>query len=444
MRGLNKFIIPIIILIVTLCANNIQWGGNHWKNIIQADGKGYYAHLPAVFIYKDLNFSFFDSIEKKYPNPSIYYDYRVEYKGNTANKYFAGTALMMFPFFISAHFLSPVLDLPADGYSKLYLIFISISAIFYLWLGLFYFRKFLLCYSENETLISILLVLLVFSTNLFYYTVSEPAMSHIYSFACITAFVFYTKNYFESPDFKILLILSFLLGLIILIRPVNGLVILLTPFLAGSWLLFKSRLTDLMKKPDRLALSLVIAFSIVGIQFLIYKIQTGDFFIDAYGEEKFNWLMPHPFYFLFSYKKGLFVYTPILLLSLVGLFSLFKKDRFKFFSMSLFLFVLVYVLSAWWNWWYGGSFGTRVIVEYYSLAALLLLFAFEKMDTKAKRIYFYTICFACLLICQIQQFQYRYYHIHWEKMDKEHYWRSFLRIDLVPKNLNPNADLMEK
>ena len=38
----------------------------------------------------------------------------------------------------------------------------------------------------------------VFSTNLFYYTVSEPAMSHIYSFACITAFVFYTKNYFLS------------------------------------------------------------------------------------------------------------------------------------------------------------------------------------------------------------------------------------------------------
>ena len=444
MHGLNKFIISVIILIVTLCANNIQWSGNHWKNIIQADGKGYYAHLPAVFIYKDLNFSFFDSIEKKYPNPSIYYDYRVEHNGNTANKYFAGTALAMFPFFIAAHVLSTALDLPADGYSKLYLIFISISAIFYLWLGLFYLRKFLLSYSENETLVSILLVILVFSTNLFYYTVSEPAMSHIYSFACITAFVFYTKKYFESPDFKTLLILSFLLGSIILIRPVNGLVILLIPFFAGSWLLFKIRLTDLIKRPDRLALSLILVFSIVGIQFLIYKIQTGDFFIDAYGEEKFNWLMPHPFGFLFSYKKGLFVYTPILLLSLFGLFSLFKKDRFKFFTMSLFLFILVYVLSAWWNWWYGGSFGTRVVLEYYSIAALLLLFAFEKLDIRAKRIFFYIICFAFLLICQIQQFQYRYYHIHWEKMDKHHYWRSFLRIDLVPKNLNPNADLLEE
>ena len=90
MRFLNRFILPVIIVIVVVSANNIQWGGNHWKNIIEADGKGYYAHLPATFIYNDLNFSFFDSIEKRYPNPAIFYDYRVSCEGKTCNKYFSG------------------------------------------------------------------------------------------------------------------------------------------------------------------------------------------------------------------------------------------------------------------------------------------------------------------------------------------------------------------
>jgi len=53
MNWFNRLILPFIIAIVTLCAANIQWGGNNWKDIIEADGKGYYAYLPAVFIYQD-------------------------------------------------------------------------------------------------------------------------------------------------------------------------------------------------------------------------------------------------------------------------------------------------------------------------------------------------------------------------------------------------------
>src|SRR5207249_3332740 len=83
-----------------ISSSNIQWSKDNWKNIIEADGKGYYAYLPAIFIYHDLNFSFFDRVEKLHPNPAIYYDYRINYNGKTADKYFAGSALAMSPFFI--------------------------------------------------------------------------------------------------------------------------------------------------------------------------------------------------------------------------------------------------------------------------------------------------------------------------------------------------------
>ncbi|MGZ6519929.1 MAG: hypothetical protein ACXVED_20275, partial [Bacteroidia bacterium] len=100
MKLINRLIIPFIIIIVTICSSNINWGKNSWKNIILADAKGYYAYLPATFIYHDLNFSFFDSIEKKYSGPKTFYDYRVGEGSKTVDKYFAGTAIAMSPFFL--------------------------------------------------------------------------------------------------------------------------------------------------------------------------------------------------------------------------------------------------------------------------------------------------------------------------------------------------------
>lgn len=442
MRWFNKLCVPIIILIVFVSAKNIQLGGDNWKGIIKADGKGYYAYLPAIFIYNDLSFSFFDSIEEKYPNPSTYYDYRAVCYGKTCNKYFAGTALAVSPFFLMAHFTTSSDE--RDGYSKNYLIMVSIAAILYLWLGLFFLKKLLTCYTQNETLVSICLILVVFSTNLFYYAVNEPSMSHIYSFTFISIFLFYAKKYFQQPNFKYLLLLSFLLGIIILIRPVNILVLLALPFIADKWEIFKNGLNYLFKRYVMLFISFLIVGLVVGMQFFIYKIQTGHFFIDTYGEEAFNWLSPHPIDFLLSYKKGLFVYTPILFLSLLGLIVLFKKNRYKFYSVVLFLIVLIYALSSWWNWWYGGSLGTRVMIEYYSIFVLLLLIAVENSKKGVMRIIFYSMLFCTLVISQIQTYQYRYYHIHWEKMDKEHFWKSFLRIDLISKNINPNKDLLNE
>ncbi len=444
MAWFNKICIPLVVVIIFISAKNIQWSGDQWESIVKSDGKGYYAFLPAIFVYNDLNFSFFDTVEKNHPNPAIFYDYRVECYGKTTNKYFVGTAVAMSPFFLIAHFASSILGLENDGYSKLYLIMISISAIFYLWLGLFFLKKLLSCYTQNLTLVSLSLIIIVFSTNLFYYSVCEPSMSHIYSFTFITAFLYFSKKYFEKPQLKSTLILSFLLGMIILIRPVNAIVVFALPFIAGDWNVFKNGMNYLYRRYSLLLLSTAIIFLIISIQFLIYKIQTGHFFVDTYGNEAFNWLSPHPFDFLFSYKKGLFVYTPVLLLSLFGLIVLFKMNRYEFYTVILFLSILVYVLSSWWSWWYGGSFGTRVMLEYYSVFVLLLVVLMERIDKSKLKFVFYSILLIAVVVSQIQTYQYRYYHIHWEKMDKQHYWNSFLRIDLLTKNINPNKDLLNE
>ncbi|HOI87852.1 MAG TPA: hypothetical protein PLV51_08335, partial [Lentimicrobium sp.] len=68
--------IGLIMAIMVYVSSNINWGDNRWKGILESDAKGYYAYLPAVFIYHDLNFGFFDSIEKgAYYDENFFYDY---------------------------------------------------------------------------------------------------------------------------------------------------------------------------------------------------------------------------------------------------------------------------------------------------------------------------------------------------------------------------------
>ncbi|HDO27320.1 MAG TPA: hypothetical protein ENH02_04305 [Bacteroidetes bacterium] len=81
---------------------------------------------------------------------------------------------------------------------------------------------------------------------------------------------------------------------------------------------------------------------------MLYKIQTGSFWVYSYGKKGFDFTHSHIISFLFSYRKGLT-----------------------------------------------------------------------------------TLVFLLMIVGQIQTYQYRTGYIHWSEMNKERYWKSFLRIDKV-------------
>jgi len=271
---LHRATIPLILLIVLLVSININWHKDHWKGILEADGKGYYAYLPAVFIYHDLNFGFFDEIEKnKYFHKNLYYDYRYTHEGKVVNKYFVGTSIPMLPFFLLGHFVTVFTDQPLDGYSKWYQILINIAAIFYLGVACVYLKKLLPLYNVGIRNIALVLFALVFGTNVFYYTVGEPSMSHIYSFALISAFIYHSKKYFNRNHLVDTLLLAFLFGLIILIRPINSILILVLPFVAGGFETFKRGVLKFVGSRRHLTVGIAITLAIILIQPLIYKIQ---------------------------------------------------------------------------------------------------------------------------------------------------------------------------
>lgn len=440
-KGKIKYYRLIIIgLILTVCASNIHWGGERWKDVITSDGKGYYAYLPALFIYKDLSFRFHDTIEKRYYGPNTYSEYRVQAMGKQVNKYTAGVALLQLPFFFSAHIVAMTTGDPMDGYSFPYQIAVNIAGIIYLLVGLYFLERWLWEEGIKRRTLLLSQLGLVFATPLFYYTVCEPAMSHCYSFAVISALCYQFSRFFRKQDSNDWLKVCLLIGMTVLIRPINGLTILAAPFLAGTPVAFAQGLRYLKSNPGKLLAGVVTGLAICALQPLLFYAQTGCWWIYTYGKEHLDLLQPHLSDFLFSYRKGFFLYTPFALLCLAGFIPL-RKRPFRSLTLAAFLLVVVYVLSSWSVWWYGGSFSQRAMIDYLPFFAFLMAVAVDGLSRMLK-FGLLTLVFAALLLCQLQTYQYRYYLIHWEKMDKEHYWRVFLKTTGIGAKNNPNKDLL--
>lgn len=416
-----------------LCASTIflcfkQLKQHNWNRCISSDGKGYYAYLPALFIYNDLQFKFVDDYENKYYHPENKVNFTIDYNHKKVNKYWLGTALLMSPFFTVAHVVATLFHLPNDGYSFIYQAMIAVAASIYLLLGLFFIRKILLLYSFKEIEIFLSLFAIVFATNLFYYTVAEPSMSHVYSFFAVSAFVYFIKKYFQTYIVKYLNYAIVGLALIILIRPSNGLVIFALPFLAGD----KDNLVKSFQsmRISKLIPALGLALLLVLLQLSYYKISTGNYFVYSYGNENFNFLHPHFIDFLFSYRRGMFLYAPLLLFSLLGFFPLFKHSRYEAIALFLFLFLMTFILSSWWMWYYGGGFGMRPVIDFYVFFALMLALLIKySFEIKWLKTISAILVVICVSITQIQTYQKVNFILPWDGINKEIYWEVFLKTN---------------
>ena len=228
-------LLMLVVLAISISENFINQGGKAWKEVIASDGRGYYAYLPSVFVYHEIGFDSVVVREREvYPSVQAS-NFLVEINGRFVNKYFIGVALMMAPFFITGTIISIITGIPPDGYNGSYQFMASLSALFYLFLGLVFLWKILNLYRFSDRIINIVLLLILFATNLLIYTVAAPAMSHVYSFSVIAGFIYFSALYFQKQVRGHVFLAIVFISLVILIRPVNALVLLLLPALAHSF-----------------------------------------------------------------------------------------------------------------------------------------------------------------------------------------------------------------
>ncbi len=388
------------------------------KNVIDWDVTQYYSYLPATFMYHDYTFADPDSLWQE-----AHFKYTVAEGDTLPVKMTAGLAYLYSPFFLSAHGYALNSSYPADGFSTPYKIGILFSALVFAILGFYFLSKFIAhFFSERIAVLTSLVVFL--GTNLTYYTFVEP-MSHVYSFALISIFLFSCVRYFSSQSLFYTLVIGLSLGVLVLIRPVNFLVVLFPIVLLLSGY-FKFRLQKTTALHFLIIIGLCVLVTIP--QLLYWRQVTGNWLYYSYGEEGFFFLDPEIWKGLFSYRKGLFIYSPVLILSVFGFFQLFRSHKKLAVASAILLVAAIWVIFSWWCWWYGGGFGARALIDYLPFMAIPLaafLHWVSKKNILIKGFTFAIVAYCCFTSLFMSM---QYFHgiIHHDGMSKELFWKQYL------------------
>jgi hypothetical protein len=428
---IRKNVVGVILILSIVLTITIRWvglSGENYRSIIASDGRGYYHYYEAVLGSQSLDSQKANGTYLVYTPDSA-----------VVNKYFVGLPVLWAPFVLPVYAYYSIIsnsdiDLYAEGFQKA----VSLAALVYLFLGLLAMKKVLQTFDLEQKVINFSLFAFFFGTNLSYYTIIAPSMSHVYSFALIAGFLLYVRKYSMKQNPQYLIYAALLFGIIVLVRPVNGLILLVIPVVWKKEVPF----FELLKSNVELMVVAVFLISmIVGLQLLFWYLQTGSLIQWSYAGEGFYFAHPHFADFLISYRKGAFIYTPLILVSLLGFSSIYKENRRRFWFAIAFMLVLFYVLSSWWNWYYGDSYGSRVLIDFYPFFILLLAFKLQEPNFFSRKIL--PIIASLLIFLNLFQ-SYQYYHnimSHYD-MNKEKYWYIFGKFgEENEKRLGGNDDI---
>ena len=431
---ISKIAILLLLIICAWYGKNLNtWGKN---KVIKDDVISYYAYLPAAFIFNDLTFEFVKTLPPDFEG-TIWL--QTAPTGKPILRMTMGMAFLWTPFFLIAHALAHILDVSTLGYSWPYSLSIFVATLFYLFIGLLFLRKILLLYF-SEIATAITLILVVLATNIMYYVISEPGMTHVYNFSLITIFVYYSIKWVEfitsfpleirkySKGVWLSILLGLLAGIIVLIRPVN-ILILLFPALIGITS-FSDFIKRIISNWKLILVAGIAAFLVLVPQFLYWKAQSGHFLFNSYMDQgKFYFLKPHIIDGLFSFRKGWFIYTPVMLLAFFGIIWLKKYASNMILPIVIFTIINIYVVFSWWCWWYGGSYGSRPMIDIYGIMAVPLAAFIDKIWKSKIVVKSITgiILIALIGLTQFQMGQYRTSLLHFDSMTRKAYFGIFGR-----------------
>lgn len=383
------------------------------------DGFGYYMYLPHFTQTGHLKMTpqWAQALQNEYCSGIFVYQLSQRENGNFVDVYHMGQAFVEAPSYYVGHLFAKLLDYPQDGFSKPYHVAFVANAWLFVLLGVYFVSKLLRLFFEDK-LTAILLILLYFGANFWVTSVLSYSLQHIYLFAIIAAMSYYffravRTSSFNKRDFAIAAVLF---GLCTVIRPTHALIFLF-PFIY-LWKYFPSRKLFWW----RLSWFPLAAFLWNIPQFLYWKLVGGSWLILNLHTEELILFDPNIVKFLFSFRKGWFIYTPVFLLIIPGFYALRKQDKLLFRALISLTVIVIWVVASWENWWYASSFSSRVLVDIYPLLVLPIGFAFQSVwEHKGKAIAMSIFAGTCLLLAIFQTWQFDRGILHPERMTFEQY-----------------------
>jgi hypothetical protein len=335
---------------------------------IRSDGAGYYVFLPAVLLDRDVTMESTAARSFGGDPANIPGVRRVPPRGLPLDQFGIGVAVMIAPFFAAGHLLALLAGAPRDGFSWPYEAMAAAAGFAYVLVGIALLGSVLGRWFSRGTVLVTLLAI-VFGTNLFHYATYDSLFSHAFSFALVALILRLTIAVTEHPGPASVAGLGLAFGLLTLIRPTN-LVLLVFCALYGARSL-RERALSLARELDLFLLGCGVFLLLLLPQVAYWQRITGKPFAYGYkSDEQLDLLDPNLVGVLFSVRKGLFFWTPLLLLAVFGLPLLRRFAPALFTAALIYLLVHTWVVASWSVWWYGGSFGMRPFVEALPILAL--------------------------------------------------------------------------
>jgi hypothetical protein len=361
---------------------------NPW---VRGDGVGYYAFARSLLIEHRLDFTR-DWLQA---NPSFQMG-RVdeagrirpeEYTatGHIGNHFSVGPAILWLPVLFLAHLGVLLYDrlgghVPADGYSRPYLVAMGVATASYGFLALFFgFRLARRYVAERWAFLATLGIWLASSLPIYMYL--NPSWAHVPSAFSVALFLWYWDRTRETRTWTEWLVLGCLGGLMMDVYYLN-VVLLVFPFMD-----LVSLARGVSNEPGRSSIGPVIfkGAALAAMTFVAFlptlitkKIIYGSYWNFGYVERWF-WNSPAILKVGFSSEHGLFSWTPILIPAVAGLFLLRRYDRGLAIGSILAFAGYLYLVGCYQDWHGISSFGNRFFVSLTSLFVIGLAASFESV-----------------------------------------------------------------
>jgi len=402
-------------------------------NVTQWDAFGYYMYLPAICIYHDYKkLDWLTEIDKKYGvTGGDGWQAQKEANGNYVFKYLGGVAIMELPFFYVGHLVAKNYGYPADGFSPPYMYALAFGIIFYGMLGLLLLRHILLRYFKDGT-VALTLLLLCLATNFIQYVAVDNGLSHAYIFPLYVLVIYTTLKWHERPRIVWALLTGYIIGLATISRPTEA-IMLFIPLMWQMQNKEAGREKWALVKTHRSHVTIAIVGGLLGIlpQLVYWKLSSGHFIYDV--GSKWQFLTPW-FRVLFGWEKGWFIYTPVTVFFIVGMFFL---KRFPFQKSVLWFCLLnIWIIIAWDDWRYGGSYSTRALMQSYPVFALPLAALVEYAGSKKWKPVFYALGAYLLFVNLFQTWQYDHTILHYNDMNRHYYAHIYLNAHPTPLDIS--------
>lgn len=305
---------------------------------VYGDGMYYYSWLRSIIIDRDIHFQndyqLFGITQKTTPT------------GLLGNIYPIGPALFWSPAFAWTHAI-----LRGNGVGLTYQLIIALTSVMYAMVGLILLFRILRHFaSESSSLRTVMAI--AFGTHLLFYGSLDTVNSHAISFALSSFFLLLWLQPKRNN-----MLLGSIVGCMALIRPQDA--------LFGLLLFHKTNARSLAKN----ALGYIIVYS---LQLIAWQLLYGTFWTSPYLDSGygFTFLQPKLLQVLFSPNNGLFLWTPMTLLGLLGLLlSKFPKPHLKPFLLGVVL-LQIYLVASWTTWWQGESFSGRMFISSLPILAI--------------------------------------------------------------------------